>query len=58
MYKEKAKEVFGVVVEYARKTVPITYRSTYTDPLGKKHFTVWTEWLGCKYNVDDYVIGE
>lgn len=44
------------VIWYFKQLLPLSYRSTYRDPQGRKHFATWKMWLGRCYKIDDYVI--
>ncbi len=39
-----------------KQTLPLTYRTTYTDSDGRRHFAVWRMWLGRVFDHDDHVI--
>lgn len=43
---------------YLKQLLPLTYRTTYGDMEGNRHYCVWNMWLGRCFNVDDYIISE
>ena len=43
---------------WLKQLLPLTYRSTYKDGEGNKHFTVWNMWFGKCFNIDDIVVGD
>lgn len=45
------------MIWYIKQLLPLTYRTTYGDELGKKHFVVWKMWFGRCFAIDDYVVG-
>lgn len=45
------KIVWGI-----KQIFPLTYRTTYTDSEGSRHFTVWNMWFGRCFNIDDFII--
>ena len=41
-----------------RQTLPLEYRTRYTDQDGERHFCVWRMWLGRPFSIDDVVLKE
>lgn len=44
------------IVWTLRQLLPLTYRTTYTDESGERHFTVWRMWFGRCFDIDDRVV--
>jgi len=40
----------------ARQLLPLTYRTTYGDEAGRRHFAVWRMWFGRCFDVTDVVV--
>lgn len=45
------------MIWYLKQLLPLSYRSTYTDGEGNKHFATWNMWFGKCFNVNDVVVG-
>ncbi|MEN6551366.1 MAG: hypothetical protein ABFC34_00605 [Methanobacterium sp.] len=39
-----------------KQLLPLSYRTTYGDENGNKHFVVWNMFFGRCYNIEDYVV--
>ncbi len=44
------------MIWYFRQILPLTYRSHYTDGVGRRHFCVWRMWFGHCFAVEDHII--
>lgn len=43
------------LIWHLKQLFPLTYRSTYGDSAGRRHFTVWRMWFGRCFDVHDVV---